>query len=114
MDPNCGASQPPITDYTKPIAKEGEQQFAAIIRNRSGMDAGCIDMGIRDISHLSNRDKQEAVNSAYAVYEAFCRQTGKIARCREGKYDISQDFADALIALYHASKNIGVDYAVRK
>jgi len=64
-------------DYTAPIARTGEQQFAAIIRNRSGIDAGTIDSATRDISHLSDVDKQDAVDAAFIIYETFCIQTGK-------------------------------------
>lgn len=73
------AQQVPAPDYTLPIARTGEQQFAAIIRQRSGMDAGCIDMGVRDITWLCDADQQDAVNSAFAIYETLCDQTGKKA-----------------------------------
>ena len=68
-----------VPDYTHPIARTGEQQFAAVVRQRSGMDAGLIDSGTRDITHLSEADQQDAVNSAYAIYETWVRQTGKRA-----------------------------------
>lgn len=72
-------SEATMPDYTHPIARTGEQQFAAVVRQRSGMDAGCIDSGTRDITHLSDADQQDAVNSAYAIYETWVRQTGKRA-----------------------------------
>ena len=66
-------------DYTRPIARTGEQQFACILRNRSGMDSGSIDFGARFIDELCPADQQDAVNAAYAVYEKWCRETGKKA-----------------------------------
>lgn len=47
-------------DLTLPIARSGEQQFACIMRNRSGMDAGEIDMGVRvfSIAKLCDGEKQ--------------------------------------------------------
>jgi len=70
----------PQRDYTLPIARAGEQQFAAIVRQRSGMDAGCIDMAVRDISHLSDADKRDAVESAYSLYESWRDSAGIKAR----------------------------------
>lgn len=70
----------PRPDYTLPIARTGEQQFGCIMRQRSGMDAGCIDMGARRIDHLSEGDQQDAVDSAYSLYETFCSQTGMRAK----------------------------------
>lgn len=66
-------------DYKQPIARTGEDQFACIVRNRSGIDAGRIDMGARSIEHLSAYDQQDAVNSAYSVYEKWCDETGLTA-----------------------------------
>jgi hypothetical protein len=80
---NSNPIVPPPTkkpDYTLPIARTGEQQFAAIVRQRSGFDAGNIDMAVRDVSHMSDADQQEVVDSAYAIYETVRGQTGKIAR----------------------------------
>lgn len=67
-------------DYTYPIARSGEPQYAAIMRQRSGMDAGSIDMGVRDVTHLCDGDQQDVVDSAFAIYETVCGQTGKKAR----------------------------------
>lgn len=61
-------------DYTTPIARTGEQQFAAIVRNRSGMDAGCIDFGLRDLSYWPE-EAQDFCDIAYALYQAICYQT---------------------------------------
>lgn len=66
-------------DYKQPIARTGEDQFACIVRNRSGIDAGRIDMGARSIEHLSAYDQQDAVNSAYSVYEKWRDETGLTA-----------------------------------
>jgi len=67
-------------NYLRPIAREGEQQFACILRNRSGMDAGCIDYGLRNVSHLCEGDKQDIVDTAYVLYQSICEQTGKTPR----------------------------------
>lgn len=63
-------------DYTAPIARHGEEQFACILRQRSGFDAGNIDMGVRDIDHLAPAEQQDVVNTAYLIYEAYCQRTG--------------------------------------
>jgi len=67
------------TDLTKPIARMGEPIYASIIRNRSGMDSGSIDMGVRvlEIEELCDADKQAICNTAFALYESVCRHTGK-------------------------------------
>lgn len=62
-------------DYTLPIARTGEAQYACIVRNRSGESAGEIDFGLRDLTHLGDGG-QSAVNTIYALYQAACRQTG--------------------------------------
>lgn len=49
------------------------------------MDAGNIDMAARDITHLSDIDKKDAVEAAYAIYETYRNQTGLRAR-RDGPY----------------------------
>lgn len=64
-------------DYTLPIAREGEQQFACILRNRSGQSAGEIDMGVRDVTILCDAEQQDVVDTAYAIYETVCNQTKK-------------------------------------
>lgn len=72
-----GAPEPKARpDYTLPIARTGEQQFAAIVRNRSGESAGEIDMGVRDVTFLHPSEQQDVVNTAYAIYDNLCRQTG--------------------------------------
>lgn len=65
--------------YMTPIARSGEQQFACILRNRSGFDAGCIDFGLRDCTILSEAEQQDVVDVAYALYQAICSQTKKQA-----------------------------------
>lgn len=67
----------PASDYTLPIARTGEQQFACILRNRSGVSAGEIDFGARFIDELSEREQQAAIESVYSVYLKWCRETGK-------------------------------------
>lgn len=64
-----------------PIAKTGEQIFASIIRNRSGMDSGCIDYGCRTaaIVGLCDGEKQDITNTAFALYQSVCRASGKKA-----------------------------------
>ena len=69
-----------LPDYTRPIARDGEHQFACILRNRSGQDAGAIDMAVRDVTHLLDSEQQDVVDVAYAVYESLCDQTGKTAK----------------------------------
>ena len=72
-----------MPDYTLPIAREGEQQFAAIVRNRSGESAGRVDMGVRDVTILCDAEQQDIVDCAFAIYETVCDQTAKKAR-RDG------------------------------
>ena len=83
MDPNYSPSDTketkPSDPYRRPIARSGEQQFACILRNRSGVSSGEIDFGARFIDELSDGDQQDAVNAAYSVYEKWCRETGKKA-----------------------------------
>lgn len=64
-------------NYTLPIARGGEQQFACILRNRSGQDVGNIDMRVRDATFLCDGEQQEIVDVAYAIYESVCNQTNK-------------------------------------
>lgn len=66
-------------DYTLPIAREGEEQFGCILRNRSGMDAGNIDFGLRDCTHLHPSEQQDIVDMCYAMYESACSQLGLTA-----------------------------------
>lgn len=75
---------PHRSDYTLPIARVGEEQFGCILRNRSGFDAGNIDYGARFIDTLSDAEQQDVCDTAYALYKAFCRQTGKKARLEGG------------------------------
>lgn len=84
MDPTRQPTREVRPDYTHPIARTGEQQFAVIVRNRSGESAGDIDCAIRDIKHLSKVDQLDAVEAAYAIYETFCSQTGFRARRDSG------------------------------
>ena len=78
-------------DYTFPIARGGEQQFACVVRQRSGMDAGMIDSGTRCIRHLRDSEQQDAVDAAYAIYERWIGQTGKRAH-RDQEPDPSTPF----------------------
>lgn len=73
-------SKPFRPDYTQPIARSGEQQFACILRNRSGHDAGCIDYGLRDCTILCEAEQQEVCDTAFALYQSICAQVGKKAR----------------------------------
>lgn len=66
----------PGPDYTLPIARPGEQQFACIMRNRSGFDAGEIDFGLRDLAYLSPGEQRDITETAYALYRIVCKQTG--------------------------------------
>ena len=75
-------------DYTLPIARTGEQQFACVLRNRSGMDAGEIDFGLRDCTILSDAEQQDMVDTTFALYEAVCHQLMKRAK-RDLEYDRS-------------------------
>ena len=70
-----------IMDLRQPIARAGEPIYASIVRNRSGIDAGCIDYGCRmdAISALCDGDKQDIVDIAHALYETICRTCGKRA-----------------------------------
>lgn len=72
----------PQGDYRLPIARGGEQQFACILRNRSGIDAGCIDMAVRDITHLCDAEQQDVVNTAYLIYETYAKQVNKLQNVR--------------------------------
>ena len=67
-------------EFKSRIAREGEQQFACILRNRSGQSAGEIDMGVRDVTILCDAEQQDVVDTAYAIYETVCDQTKKKAR----------------------------------
>ena len=66
----------------EPIARGGEPIYASIVRNRSGMDSGCIDYGCRvtAVEELCDGDKQDIANTAYALYESVCRASGKRAK----------------------------------
>lgn len=67
----------PLEGYTHPIAREGEQQFACILRNRSGIDSGEIDFGARFIDVLSEGEQQDAIEAVYSVYLKWCSECGK-------------------------------------
>jgi len=64
------------TDYTTPIARTGEQQFAVILRNRSGISAGEIDFGARSINELPVPDQQMAIDCLLCVYHNWTEETG--------------------------------------
>lgn len=66
-----------LEGYTSPIARTGEQQFACILRNRSGESSGEIDFGARFINDLSEGDQQAAIESVYSVYLKWRSETGK-------------------------------------
>lgn len=78
MDANATAT-PSRTDWTSPLARTGESQYAVIVRNRSGIDAGCIDFTARMIDELGDGDKQDAVSSAFSLYTTWRDSTGKRA-----------------------------------
>ena len=65
----------------EPIARGGESIYASIVRNRSGIDSGCIDYGLRifEVQKLREGDKQDIANTAFALYESICRAAGKHA-----------------------------------
>lgn len=66
-------------DLTTPIARGGEPIYASIMRNRSGFDSGEIDYGhrVEATAALGEHDKQSITDTAYALYESVCRETGK-------------------------------------
>lgn len=67
---------------TRRIARAGETEFAAIVRNRSGQDAGEIDFGLKTgpvIDDMSDADKQQLVDTAYSLAAACELATGKQA-----------------------------------
>ncbi|CAN5426674.1 hypothetical protein BH11ARM1_BH11ARM1_14270 [soil metagenome] len=62
--------------------RTGETEFAAIVRNRSGQDAGSIDFGLKSgdvIDALCDRDKQELVDTAFSLFLAIESATGRKA-----------------------------------
>ena len=67
-------------DYTNPIARTGEPQFACVLRNRSGISSGEIDFGARFIDHLSDGEQQDAIEAVYSIYQKWCHETGKKSR----------------------------------
>ena len=80
-----------VNPLTLPIARSGELIYATIMRNRSGMDSGQIDMGVRvfDIQELPEWDKQAICDTAFAMYKTICRNTNKKAtNDREGLGDV--------------------------
>lgn len=95
MDLNYNATEEPasktLEGYDSPIAKTGEQQFACVLKNRSGVSAGEIDFGARFIDALSDGDQQDAIEAAYSIYLKWCRETGK-----KSKRDMSSGEAAAL------------------
>lgn len=79
------AATAPRPDFLQPIAREGEQQFCCILRNRSGESAGRIDYGLCEIDSLSQADQQDAVNSIYFAYRSWAESLGKVARYSNGE-----------------------------
>jgi len=81
MNPNYKPAEKPennpMEGYIHPIARTREQQFACILRNRSGVSAGEIDFGARFITPLSDGDQQAAIEAVYSVYLKWCSETGK-------------------------------------
>lgn len=77
MSHDNATPMPVRTDYTTPIARTGEQQFACILRNRSGISSGEIDFGARSINELSEGDQQDAIDSLLCVYRKWCNETSK-------------------------------------
>lgn len=73
-------SEPAKPDYTSPIARTGEQQFACVLRNRSGVSSGDIDFGARFIDSLCPGDQQDAIEAAYSIYQKWCAETGRRSR----------------------------------
>lgn len=67
-------------DFTSPIARTGEQQFACVLRNRSGVSSGDIDFGARFIDSLCPGDQQDAIEAAYSIYQKWCAETGRRSR----------------------------------
>ena len=81
MDPTqTPTEEAPDLDYTAPIHHPNEQAFAAVIRNRSGVDAGEIDLVLRDLSGLTDLDQIDVVSLLWTLYRAACRQTGETPR----------------------------------
>jgi hypothetical protein len=86
MSGNVRDNERPVTtraatqdERTSRIARSGETEFAAIVRNRSGQDAGEIDYGLKHgavLDELSDADKQALVDTAYALYRACENATG--------------------------------------
>lgn len=80
---------------TSRIARDGETEFAAIVRNRSGVDSGEIDFGLKHgeiIDSLSDHDKQSLVDTAYALARACEEATGKHASASEKYSTIVEAF----------------------
>lgn len=70
----CVANQP----APEPVARSGETEFAAIIRNRSGMDAGEIDFSIKSarVDELSEAEKKDICFIAERLHQTICSMTG--------------------------------------
>lgn len=99
-------------DYTQPIARTGEQQYACIMRERSGIDAGNIDYGLRDLTHMGDGG-QTAVNVIFSLYEAACDQTGLRAEKDQAK-DQALAAAAELVETTGAEYEAAARYAVAK
>lgn len=63
------------------MSRPGEQ-FACIVRNRSGIDSGCIDMGVRvaAIQELLDCDQHDAVSAALCLAESVI---GSVRDCNK-------------------------------
>lgn len=59
------------------IAREGETEYAAIMRMRSGMDAGNIDFGCRVqlVADLHPLERKDIIATAAALHESICENT---------------------------------------
>ena len=71
-----------MKDLCEHLTRSGEPVYACILRYRSGVDSGNIGFRCRTpaIEKLSDCDKQDIVNSAYALYESICNATDMIGR----------------------------------
>jgi len=64
----------------KHLAREGETEFAVILRNRSGHDAGCIDFSFPhatalDLSPAEQRELIDTARALAAAIEDCCKET---------------------------------------
>ena len=92
---------------TEPIARGGESIYASIVRNRSGIDSGCIDFGLRTfvVEKLSEGDKQDIADAAFALYESICRAT---SRCAErDTHRLTEDALQKRVTELEAEAELG-------